>query len=158
VAELRQAMSRLRRAGFKLVLHWMPNLLGATLESDRLDFARLWDDVALRPDELKIYPCQLLENAELYQVWQAGGYVPYATGELIDLLADVKPSIPGYCRVNRVIRDIPSTHVVEIGARACGRTSTPSSRAGRLCRCIRCREVRQSSPTDPQGLRLHEDV
>ena len=29
------------------------------------------------------------------------------------LIADIKPSIPAYCRVNRVIRDIPSTHVVE---------------------------------------------
>jgi elongator complex protein 3 len=159
VAELRQASSRLRRAGFKLVLHWMPNLLGATLESDRLDFARLWDDAALRPDELKIYPCQLLENAELYQVWQEGGYAPYSTEELIDLLADVKPSIPSYCRVNRVIRDIPSTHVVEGNRRTSLRQDVQAelARRGTACRCIRCREVRQGY-ADPQGLRLHEDV
>ena len=31
VAETRQAVELLRLAGFKIVLHWMPNLLGATL-------------------------------------------------------------------------------------------------------------------------------
>ena len=37
----RRATALLRAAGFKIVLHWMPNLLGATPESDREDFARL---------------------------------------------------------------------------------------------------------------------
>ena len=36
----RRATALLRAAGFKIVLHWMPNLLGATPESDREDFAR----------------------------------------------------------------------------------------------------------------------
>ena len=75
-------------------LHWMPNLLGATPESDRLDFARLWEDPALRPDEIKIYPCQLLANAELHDYWLRGEYTPYTTDELIDLIADIKPGIP----------------------------------------------------------------
>ncbi len=89
----------------------MPNLLGATLQSDREDFARLWENVC--PDEIKIYPTQLLENAELYAYWLRGEFQPYTTQELVDLIADLKPSIPRYCRVNRVVRDIPSTHVVE---------------------------------------------
>ena len=60
----------LRAGGFKIVLHWMPNLLGATLDSDREDFLRLWDGIA--PDEIKIYPTQLLENTELHAHWKAG--------------------------------------------------------------------------------------
>jgi elongator complex protein 3 len=146
VADLRRAMRVLRRAGFKLVLHWMPNLLGATLAGDRRDFAQLWDDADLRPDELKIYPCQLLANAELYESWRRGEYVPYSTDELIALLADVKPLIPMYCRVNRVIRDIPSTHVVEGNRRTSLRQDVQSelARRGTPCRCIRCREVRQA--------------
>jgi elongator complex protein 3 len=55
----------------------------------------------------------LLANAELYEYWQRGEFHPYTTQELIDLIADIKPAIPRYCRVNRVIRDIPSTNVVE---------------------------------------------
>ncbi|MDO8624542.1 MAG: radical SAM protein, partial [Candidatus Diapherotrites archaeon] len=111
VATTHRAVSLLRAAGFKIVLHWMPNLLGATPESDRLDFAKLWG--GLNPDEIKIYPNQLLANAELYEYWQRGEFHPYTTQQLIDLIADIKPSIPRYCRVNRVIRDIPSTNVVE---------------------------------------------
>ena len=107
----RRAVALLRAAGFKIVLHWMPNLLGATPESDRQDFARLWTDFC--PDEIKIYPNQLLANAELYEYWQRGEFHPYSTQDLVDLIADIKPSIPRYCRVNRVIRDIPSTNVVE---------------------------------------------
>ena len=80
-------------------------------ESDREDFAKLWNDFC--PDEIKIYPNQLLANAELYEYWQRGEFKPYTTQDLIDLIADIKPSIPRYCRVNRVIRDIPSTNVVE---------------------------------------------
>ena len=66
VEDTHKAAILLRAAGFKILLHWMPNLLGATLESDRVDFARLWDEPDLRPDELKIYPCQLLANSDLY--------------------------------------------------------------------------------------------
>ena len=40
VAQMRKAMNLLRGAGFKLVLHWMPNLHGATVESDLEDFGR----------------------------------------------------------------------------------------------------------------------
>ena len=41
VAETLQATALLRAGGFKVVLHWMPNLLGATPESDREDFVKL---------------------------------------------------------------------------------------------------------------------
>ena len=62
VEETKHAVALLRAAGFKIVLHWMPNLHGATLDSDREDFSRMWDELC--PDELKIYPNQLLANAE----------------------------------------------------------------------------------------------
>ncbi len=58
-ADTLRATSLLRAAGFKIVLHWMPNLLGATPESDRADFKRLWQD-GYAPDEIKIYPTQVL--------------------------------------------------------------------------------------------------
>ena len=94
VAEALEAVAMARAAGFKIVAHWMPNLLGATLSSDREDFQRLWEDGGLQPDELKIYPCQLLRNAALYQYWQRGEYQPYTEQQLIDLLADIKPNVP----------------------------------------------------------------
>ncbi|NLF65829.1 MAG: radical SAM protein, partial [Chloroflexi bacterium] len=42
VEDVRNAMRLLRLAGFKIHAHWMPNLLGATPESDLQDFGRLW--------------------------------------------------------------------------------------------------------------------
>ena len=152
-AQTLQACAMLRAAGFKVVLHWMPNLLGATPESDRIDFERLWQGYC--PDEIKIYPCQLLENADLYHYWLRGEYRPYSTEELVELIADIKPSIPGYCRVNRVIRDIPSTHVVEGNRRTSLRQDVLAElkRRGQACGCIRCREVR-GHKVDPRNLRL----
>jgi len=143
----RHATALLRAAGFKIVLHWMPNLLGATPQSDREDFAKLWNDFC--PDEIKIYPNQLLANAELYEYWQRGEFKPYTTQELIDLIADIKPTIPRYCRVNRVIRDIPSTNVVEGNRRTSLRQDIHAEmkRRGTCCECIRCREVRGKSVT-----------
>jgi elongator complex protein 3 len=152
-----QAVELLRRFGFKIVLHWMPNLLGASLESDRRDFGYLWD--GLCPDEIKIYPTQLLANADLYAYWLRGEYHPYSTQELVDLIADVKPSIPRYCRVNRVIRDIPSTNVVEGNKRTSLRQDIQEEvhRRGTRCQCIRCREVRRRE-VDPETLKLERLV
>ncbi len=153
----RRATSLLRAAGFKIVLHWMPNLLGATPESDREDFARLWNDFC--PDEIKIYPNQLLANAELYEYWQRGEFKPYTTQELIDLIVDIKPTIPRYCRVNRVIRDIPSTNVVEGNRRTSLRQDIhhEMQRRGTHCECVRCREIR-GKPVDAELLELDDMV
>ncbi|KPL78592.1 hypothetical protein ADN00_06630 [Ornatilinea apprima] len=162
-AELRRAVALLRAGGFKIVLHWMPNLLGATLATDRADFARLWaergEGAGYCPDEIKIYPTQLLEKTELHQHWERGEYRPYTTEELVNLIADVKPSIPVYCRVNRIIRDIPSTHVVEGNRRTSLRQDALEElkRRGQRCQCVRCREVR-GQKVNPEHLEKRDTV
>ena len=155
VADAHRAVALLRAGGFKIVLHWMPGLMGATPDSDRADFARLWE--GLCPDEIKIYPTQLLENAPLYEYWQRGEYIPYTTEQLVALIADVKPSIPRYCRVNRIIRDIPSTHVISGNKRTSLRqdVQVELDRRGTRCNCIRCREVR-GEKVDLADLRLDD--
>jgi elongator complex protein 3 len=153
----RRATKLLRAASFKIVLHWMPNLHGATPESDRVDFERLWEGFC--PDEIKIYPNQLLANAELYAYWKRGEFKPYTTGQLIDLLADIKPTIPRYCRVNRVIRDIPSTNVVDGNRRTSLRQDVHAAmrRRGTRCQCVRCREVR-GQEVEAGALKLDDQV
>lgn len=157
VDDTRGAMALLRAAGFKIALHWMPNLVGATLASDEVDFARLWEDPGFRPDEIKIYPCQLLAKTELHSIWERGEYLPYTTEELIDLMADIKPVIPRYCRVNRMIRDFPSNHIIAGNKRTNLRQDVQLEleRRGQGCNCIRCREVREA-PVDPEELELHD--
>ena len=148
VQEALNAVALCRAAGFKIVLHWMPNLLGATPESDREDFVRLWSadrgGLGFCPDEIKIYPTQLVENADLYREWVEGRYRPYDTETLIELIAAIKPTIPPYCRVNRVIRDIPSHHVVAGNTRTSLRMDIQKRvrENGQRCGCIRCREVK----------------
>jgi len=144
VEQTRQAVSRLRAAGFKIVLHWMPNLLGATPDSDRADFLKLWSDPGLRPDELKIYPCSLLANAELYEYWQRGEYTLYIDDELLNLIVDCLTNVPRYCRVNRVIRDIPAPNVVAGSKRSNMRQDAESliRERGLKYECLRAREVR----------------
>ncbi|MEK6750726.1 MAG: tRNA uridine(34) 5-carboxymethylaminomethyl modification radical SAM/GNAT enzyme Elp3 [Chloroflexota bacterium] len=157
VESTRKATALLRAAGFKIVLHWMPNLLGATPQSDRDDFAKLWEDFC--PDEIKIYPNQLLANAELYEYWQRGEFHPYSMEDLVELLVDIKPSIPRYCRVNRVIRDIPGNNVVEGNTRTSLRQDIQAimKKRGTICQCIRCREVRGKS-VDSSTLRLDDHI
>lgn len=146
VQDTREAMGLLRLAGFKIHAHWMPNLLGATPQSDLVDFDRLWRDPALRPDELKIYPCMLLENTELYEYWLRGEYRPYSEEEIIETLIACKVQVPPYVRISRVVRDIPTTNVVEGIKRANLRQIVQKEMddRGLKCRCIRCREVRRN--------------
>jgi elongator complex protein 3 len=141
----RDAFRLLRLAGFKIHGHWMANLLGATPESDLADYQSLWSDPAVRPDELKIYPCMLVENADLYAWWQRGEYTPYDEETLIELLVQCKMVTPRYTRLTRVIRDIPTTNVVEGNKKANLRQIAQQRMAkrGLRCACIRCREIRR---------------
>jgi elongator complex protein 3 len=143
----RQAVGLLRRAGFKIHAHWMPNLFGATPEGDRQDFQRLFGEAAFRPDELKIYPCSLIETSELMQVYEAGQWQPYGHEELVDLLADCLANTPEYCRLTRVVRDIPSTDIVE-GNKVTNLREVAEKELqnrGQRCRDIRSREIRAAS-------------
>jgi elongator complex protein 3 len=99
----------------------------------------------------------LLENTSLHKFWERGEYRPYTTDELVALIADVKPSIPRYCRVNRIIRDIPSTHVIAGNKRSSLRqdVALEMTSRGTSCNCIRCREVRDEK-VDPTTLRLDD--
>ncbi|HEB65229.1 MAG TPA: GNAT family N-acetyltransferase, partial [Chloroflexi bacterium] len=128
--------------------------IGPRMGTNGHEWARLG---ALAPDELKIYPTQLLANADLYAYWQRGEYQPYDTETLVDLLAEVKTTIPRYCRVNRVIRDIPSTNVVEGNKRTSLRQDVhrEMARRGTRCQCIRCREVRGQRVV-PETLRFDD--
>ena len=113
VAATRRAFRLLRRAGFKIHAHWMPNLYGSSPEADIADYGRLFADPDFRPDELKIYPCSLIESAELMQQYRAGVWRPYTHDELVGVLKACFRQTPEYCRLTRVIRDIPGTDIVD---------------------------------------------
>ncbi len=145
VQATRDAFRLLRLAGFKIHGHWMANLLGATPHSDVEDYAKLWSDTAIRPDELKIYPCILVENAELYAYWQRGDYLPYSEEEVRDVLVACMTQTPRWVRLNRVIRDFPTTNVVAGSKKANMRqiAQEKMKAEGLPLRDIRSREIRR---------------
>jgi elongator complex protein 3 len=62
----------LKDAGFKVVAHMMPNLLGSTPDGDRESMKEIFDNPDFRPDELKIYPMMVTDMSELTQIWKDG--------------------------------------------------------------------------------------
>ncbi len=112
VAATRRAVKLLRQAGFKIHAHWMPNLYGSSPDADIADYKLMFDDPDFRPDELKVYPCSLIDSAELMLRYQDGTWKPYTHDELLHVLTASFMLTPEYCRLTRVIRDIPSTDIV----------------------------------------------
>ncbi len=158
VAESRAAMALLRSAGFKLHAHWMPNLLGSSPDADREDFERLFDDPALRPDELKIYPCVLIDGTELVSHWRSGDWLPYDDDELTRLLADCMARTPRWCRLTRVVRDISAQDILA-GSTVSNlreRAEALLRETGRASRDIRAREIRARAASAGPALRETE--
>lgn len=112
VAASRRAMRLLRLAGFKIHAHWMPNLYGSSPEADKRDFDLLYNDPDFMPDELKLYPCSLIEGTELMDVHTRGDWLPYDHEILLDVVAYCLSHAPQYSRLTRVVRDIPSQDIV----------------------------------------------
>ena len=106
----------------------------------------MWKD-GYCPDEIKIYPTQLVAEAPLFDYWKRGEFQPYTTENLINLIADIKPGIPIYSRVNRIVRDIPANYIIAGSKRSSLRQDVHKEleRRGERCRCIRCREIRGSA-------------
>ena len=155
VADIRRAVSLLRLAGFKIHAHWMPNLYGSTPELDVEDFQRLFDDPDFRPDELKIYPCSLVESAELMGYYESREWLPYSQRELTWVLTECIKRTPEYCRITRVIRDIPGTDIVT-GNKVTNLREIAEEEirlGGHESRDIRAREIRHRG-VDPSTLTL----
>ena len=113
VAQTAKAFRLLRQAGFKIHAHYMPNLYGSTPSEDIKDFAKLFEDKRYRPDELKIYPCSLIEGTELMTYYKSKQWKTHSKKDLLHVLSECMIKVPGYCRVTRMIRDIPSQEIVD---------------------------------------------
>ena len=147
-AETESAIALLRRAGFKIHAHWMPNLHGSSVENDISDYDRLWEP-SINPDELKVYPTSIIENTGLHDLYKSGRYQPYSYSELLKVLTSVMPKTPRFCRLTRVVRDIPSTDIVAGNKLTNFRQIAEEelNRKGEPCQCIRCREIKARSVT-----------
>lgn len=140
---VRQATALLRNAGFKIGYHMMPNLPGATPELDKKMIGELFDGPAYQPDYLKIYPCVVLPKAALVLDYRKGLFKPYDDKTLEEILLEEIKSVPEWCRIDRIARDIPANEI-EAGSKASNIRQVLEERLRKMgtpCRDIRCREI-----------------
>ena len=159
VQQFRDATHLLRQAGFKVDLHFMPDLPGTTPEHDVEMYKSLFSDPGLKPDMVKIYPNTVIKTAELYQWFLDGRYKPYGEEGLFNALLQMKLATPRYCRISRLIRDIPETEI-EAGNKITNLREALEKelhRRGQKCVCLRCREISRQQKNlrlTAYGLRL----
>ena len=137
-----EAIRIAKDAGLKVNVHMMPNLPGASLETDLEMFNSLFSNPDYRPDMLKIYPTLVIKGTGLYDWWKQGKYTPFSDSELVNLIASIKQNLPSYVRIQRIMRDIPA-NLIEAGSKKSNLRQYIQERLekiGKKCNCIRCRE------------------
>ncbi|MFH1946819.1 MAG: tRNA uridine(34) 5-carboxymethylaminomethyl modification radical SAM/GNAT enzyme Elp3 [Candidatus Magasanikbacteria bacterium] len=152
VQQFKDAMFLLRQAGFKVDLHFMPDLPGTTAKHDVEMYKMLFSDPGFKPDMVKIYPCTVIKSAPLYKWMKDGKYKPYSEKKLFEAIIEMKSATPRYCRISRLIRDIP-TPDIEAGNMITNLReylSAEMKKRGLKCECLRCREVghQTNTPSD----------
>lgn len=109
--QIQRAFELLRLFGFKTHVHAMVNLLGATPESDKADYLSLCNDAAFQPDEVKLYPCVLVEGTGLCERFEDHTWQPYSEPSLVDILVSDTCATPAFTRISRMIRDISAPDI-----------------------------------------------
>ena len=160
VREITEATKACKRHGLKVCYHLMPGLPGSSKEKDITSFKRIFDDPEFRPDMLKFYPTLVIPGTGLYDMWKDGRYIPYDTEEGTELIAEMKSLVPEYVRIQRIQRDIPVQQIAA-GIMKSNLRELAWERLlekGKMCRCIRCREVGQNdiSMTDPSMITMKD--
>ncbi|HEX2014789.1 MAG TPA: tRNA uridine(34) 5-carboxymethylaminomethyl modification radical SAM/GNAT enzyme Elp3 [Nitrososphaera sp.] len=132
-----------RDSGCKIAAHMMPGLPGSSPEKDIEDFRRLFEDEALKPDMLKIYPTLVVEHTGLHKMQRNGRYHAYSDADLVEVIVEAKKIVPAWVRIMRVQREIESKDIVA-GPKSGNLRQVVLRRLrdiGFGCRCIRCREA-----------------
>jgi elongator complex protein 3 (tRNA carboxymethyluridine synthase) len=141
IKQTAEATQLLKDAGFKINYHLMPGMPGSTPQKDFRMFQTIFSDQRFQPDMIKIYPCVVTKNSEIYRLWKNKKYTPLNNDQTKKLLKKIKSILPGYVRVNRLIRDIPEASI--IAGPNISNLRQILQQEGAKCQCIRCREVRE---------------
>lgn len=112
VKDVVDATRRLKDSGFKIGYHVMPGLPGSNVKKDLEMFKELFSSDDFKPDQLKLYPCQVIKGAQLEKDFLEGKYKPYDEETTKKILVDMISLVPPYCRVMRVMRELPPVYVV----------------------------------------------
>lgn len=111
LACVREATKLLKDAGFKISYHMMPNLPGSSVELDKKMIGELFENGSYQPDYLKIYPCVVMPKTALAVTYKKGEFEPYDDATLEEVLLEELRSVPEWCRIDRLARDIPADEI-----------------------------------------------
>lgn len=142
------AIKLLKNNCYKVDIHLMPNLPGSNYEMDKEMLNQALYDERIQVDQYKIYPCAVVPWTKIKKWYDDGSYVPYSDDKLYEVIKEFKMKVQKYKRLNRIIRDIPSTYIE-------GGYTNKSVNMRQLlqndmkknnwkCNCIRCREVKDN--------------
>lgn len=134
----------------------IPSVYHANVLMDLVMIREVITNPDYQADQWKVYPTEVTPYTKILEWYKSGRYVPYAEYEngliLRRVIIYLKSLIHDYIRINRVIRDIP-TESIE------GGISCPDMRnlimlelkaKNLVCRCIRCREVKDNRDADAE--------
>lgn len=144
-----EAIKLLKNNCYKVDIHIMPNLPGASFEIDKAMLEEVLYDERIQVDQYKIYPTAIVPFTRIKRWFDEGKYVPYDDLLLYELIKEFKQKVQRYKRLNRIIRDIPG-HYIEggystkfVNMRQLLQDDMRRNKWG--CECIRCREVKGNS-------------
>jgi len=119
-ADSEKALALLKsQGGFKVLLHFMQDLPGATPELDKYSFEDHLSQeniaysvpFAHRADHLKIYPTLDLPYTEIKKWKESGKWKPYSEEDngkkLHDVIYNIVKNLPPWIRIARIFRDFP---------------------------------------------------
>ena len=113
IKDVVEATERLKNAGFKVGYHIMPGLPYSNPEKDLKLFKKIFNDEKFCPDQLKIYPCQIVENSSLAKIYKKIKFKSYSEEQTKKIVKKMISLVPEYCRVMRIMREIPKDKMVE---------------------------------------------
>jgi len=112
VQDVIDATKRLKQAGFKIGYHIMPGIPGSNPKKDIKMFKELFSSKNFKPDQIKIYPCQVLKGSGIENLYYGGEYVPYTKQQTTEIIIQMLKLTPNYCRIMRIMREIPPQYLV----------------------------------------------
>jgi elongator complex protein 3 len=143
VSDVIKATKLLKDAGFKVGYHIMPGLPGSNPKKDFEMFKHLFSNSDFKPDQIKIYPTQVICGSGLEKWFETKKYIPYNETTMIELITKMKRIVPEYCRIMRIMREIQKEYItagtVHLGLRKT--IQEKMRKEGKKCNCIRCREI-----------------
>jgi ELP3 family radical SAM enzyme/protein acetyltransferase len=161
-----RAIRLLKQAGLKVVVHLMPDLPGSSPERDKWMFDHAIHNPDLQFDDIKIYPTAVVKTfddkhivkSKIYEMYSSGEFVPYSEKnlqDLIDVCTYYKTQINPWVRIQRLVRDIPSTDIAAGYNKMSNLRQIIHSQMDKKnlrCYCIRCNEIGEKEHDDYQPL------